>query len=135
MTVSGVLQAPEAAEPGGSAPTAGTLAAADTADLVNRWGGPIYNVLVVASTGEPASAERLALAPVPPTPADDGGGLGLRNAAYALQWWLFGAFALLLWWRMVRQDALEQVDGRAGRGEPSAAAHDDPTEPKELSPR
>ena len=25
---------------------------------------------------------------------------GLRNLAYALQWWVFGAFALYMWWRM-----------------------------------
>ncbi len=43
--------------------------------------------------------------PVPPL--DTGGGLQLRNAAYAVQWWLFAAFALLLWWRMVRQDAID----------------------------
>lgn len=142
VTVPGVLQAPESAQPGRPTPAAGPVPAADTADLVNRWGGPIYNVLVFASTGEPLSAERVGLSPVPPAPADDGGGLGLRNAAYALQWWLFGAFALLLWWRMVRQDALERTveptepaSAPPSPGSPSATAHDDPTEPKELSPR
>ena len=55
--------------------------------------------------------------PVPVPPPDTGGGLRLRNAAYAVQWWLFAAFALLLWWRMVRQDAVDTAmaaDDRPG---------------------
>jgi surfeit locus 1 family protein len=27
--------------------------------------------------------------------------VGLRNLAYALQWWVFGLFAAFMWWRMV----------------------------------
>jgi surfeit locus 1 family protein len=26
--------------------------------------------------------------------------VGLRNLAYALQWWVFGLFAVFMWWRM-----------------------------------
>jgi cytochrome oxidase assembly protein ShyY1 len=130
VTVAGVLQPPESGPAAAATPAtapSGTVPAADTADLVNLWGGPIYNVLLFQSDAVPASAERLALTPVPPVAGDQGGGLGLRNAAYALQWWLFGAFALLLWWRMVRQDAVEQIV--------LASAHEDPSEPKEFSPR
>jgi len=29
--------------------------------------------------------------------------VGLRNLAYALQWWVFGAFALFMWWRMATE--------------------------------
>lgn len=35
--------------------------------------------------------------------------VGLRNLAYALQWWVFGAFALFMWWRM----SSENVAARA----------------------
>jgi surfeit locus 1 family protein len=127
VTVSGALQPPEpGASPGTSVP-AGTVPAADTAYLVNLWGGPIYNVLLFDAAAQPASSTAVALTPVPPAAADQGGGLGLRNAAYALQWWLFGAFALLLWWRMVRQDALDAI------AQPASAPH--PHEPKELTPQ
>ena len=27
---------------------------------------------------------------------------GLRNALYALEWWIFSLFALYIWWRAVR---------------------------------
>jgi surfeit locus 1 family protein len=127
VTVTGVLQPPEAGAPAGPAAPAGTVRAADTAYLVNAWGGPIYNVLVVDATTHAAAGSAVSLSPVPPPPADQGGGLGLRNAAYALQWWLFGAFALLLWWRMVRQDALEET------ARITAVPH--PREPKELTPQ
>jgi surfeit locus 1 family protein len=30
--------------------------------------------------------------------------VGLRNLAYALQWWVFGAFALFMWWRMATEN-------------------------------
>ena len=33
---------------------------------------------------------------VPAVPWTD----GLRNLAYALQWWVFAAFAVFMWWRV-----------------------------------
>ena len=80
-------------------------------------------MLLFASAGQPVAPGAVALTAVPPAPVDEGGGLGLRNAAYALQWWLFGAFALLLWWRMVRQDAVDEAAQQV-------SAH-----PKELTTR
>ena len=43
----------------------------------------------------------------PPEP-DVSWTVGLRNLAYALQWWVFAAFAAFMWWRM----ASEQVAAR-----------------------
>jgi hypothetical protein len=50
-------------------------------------------------------------APVPapglervPPPVIGESGLSWRNAAYALQWWIFAAFAAYMWFRMVRDD-------------------------------
>jgi surfeit locus 1 family protein len=104
ISLAGTLEPPDATPNDGDGPNQapGQIPAADTADVVNLWGGPIYNVLLYAvSPADPA------LQPVPAPPPDTGGGLRLQNAAYAVQWWVFGAFALLLWWRMVRQDAVE----------------------------
>ena len=44
---------------------------------------------------------------------------GLRNILYAIEWWVFAAFAAFLWWRHVRDATAEPLDG-----EPAAA--DDP---------
>ena len=30
----------------------------------------------------------------------------LRNLLYAFQWWVFGAFAIFMWWRWVQEDVL-----------------------------
>ena len=53
-----------------------------------------------AGVGIPAPA---GLERVPPPEVT--GGLKWRNAAYALQWWIFGGFAAFMWFRMVREDA------------------------------
>ncbi len=29
----------------------------------------------------------------------------LRNLLYAVEWWFFGAFALFIWWRWLRDEA------------------------------
>jgi surfeit locus 1 family protein len=31
---------------------------------------------------------------------------GLRNLLYAFQWWVFGAFAIFMWWRWLEEDVL-----------------------------
>jgi cytochrome oxidase assembly protein ShyY1 len=46
---------------------------------------------------EPASAEHL--------PSADATS-GLRNLLYALQWWVFGAFAVFMWWRWLEEEVL-----------------------------
>jgi len=44
--------------------------------------------------------------PVEPPAPDVSWTVGLRNLAYALQWWVFGLFAAFMWWRMATE-ALE----------------------------
>ncbi len=40
--------------------------------------------------------------------------VGLRNLAYALQWWVFGAFALFMWWRMAAENvAMRRAEAEA----------------------
>lgn len=39
----------------------------------------------------------------PPEPGDVSWTVGLRNLAYAVQWWVFGAFAVFMWWRMATE--------------------------------
>jgi cytochrome oxidase assembly protein ShyY1 len=83
----------------------GQLAALDLSLLVNRWPGVLYNAFVFASAEQPdlTSVASPAVERVPP-PAPASGALSWRNAAYALQWWVFAGFAAYMWWRMVRED-------------------------------
>ena len=71
----------------------------------------IYNVFLFA-TGESPEATRTAGSAVErvPPPRLPSNGLSWRNAAYALQWWVFALFAACMWWRMVRDDH----EGRSG---------------------
>ena len=63
--------------------------------LVNAVKTDLYSAFLI-STSPPAEG----LEPVPPPVTDPGWSAGLRNLAYAMQWWAFGGFAVFLWWRM-----------------------------------
>lgn len=102
----------------------------DLSALVNEWPGDLYNVVVVASsesTGATATGEPVdpgALSRVPPPRLDSG--LNLKNAAYAVQWWVFGLFAVWMWWKIVRADrqAGREQDA-AGPEAPEQDAHEE----------
>lgn len=107
VTVDGVLQPDEA--PSDQTLPEGQLASLDAADLVNRWGTPIYNGFLVA-TSQRTDVPSRALQPEPvPPPHPPPHGIAWRNAAYALQWWVFAAFALVMWGKMVQQAAQDDA--------------------------
>ncbi len=105
VRLTGYLQASEAAGPGGL--PAGRTDSIATGALVNAWGGPAYSGYLVLASAVPAQPTADAGGPAllsrPQLPG--GTGLNLQNAFYALQWWLFGGFALALWLRSVRDEA------------------------------
>ncbi len=112
VSLRGVLQPDDGAPSEVSTLPEGQLAQVDAADLVNRWGSPIYNGYVLLSAQQAtATGPQPQLVPAP-TPASPG--VAWRNAAYAVQWWVFAGFALLLWWKMVRQEQLDE-QARADR--------------------
>jgi surfeit locus 1 family protein len=109
ITLSGTL-APGESPTGDSARAAPTLpdgqiAVLDLSLLVNRWPGTLYNAFVFATAEQPevTSLASPDVHRVPPPPLV-GGGISWRNAAYALQWWVFALFAAYMWWKMVRDD-------------------------------
>jgi cytochrome oxidase assembly protein ShyY1 len=131
VTVSGTLAPGESASAvagqvgasvGSTAP-AGQLAALDLSLLVNRWPGPLYNAFVFATGEQPdlTASVSPAVLRVPP-PALTGGGLSWRNAAYALQWWVFALFAAFMWWKMVRDDFEDRREGET-LSEPDDSPH------------
>ena len=117
VTVSGTLapgESPADSDAAASLPD-GQLGALDLSLLVNRWPGTVYNAFVFANSEQPdvtsmagSAVERV------PTPGVVGGGLAWRNAAYALQWWVFALFAAYMWWRMVRDDSQIRMIGETG---------------------
>lgn len=85
----------------------GQVDAVSPAELVNRWGGPIYSGYLVLAEVDPPQDPAIALLPPPTIP---GGGLNVQNLAYALQWWIFGGFAVFVWARLVRDEARAAVE-------------------------
>lgn len=84
----------------------GRLTSVDIAQLVNVWPGEIYNGFAFAVT-EDGSVEATGLERVPPPLPDTS--LNFRNVMYAFQWWVFSAFALWMWMKMVRQAARRET--------------------------
>ncbi|HEX4685281.1 MAG TPA: SURF1 family protein [Nocardioides sp.] len=81
-------------------------------DLIPRASYDLYGGYVVATdrdlpSGAPASTGMAGLSAVTPAhlPGPDASS-GLRNLLYALQWWVFGAFAVFMWWRWVQEEVL-----------------------------
>jgi surfeit locus 1 family protein len=78
-------------------------------ELAQRWDGQLIGGFVTLSA-DSARAQGLVPAPLN-LPAAKG---RLRNAAYALQWWVFGAFAVAMAVRIARdaglRDELEDLD-------------------------
>jgi cytochrome oxidase assembly protein ShyY1 len=122
VTVEGSLGPTESPRPGAPLPVP-QRRSVDLAALVNEWPGDLYNVLVLASSetsAAPASSgsggaaatdtatasPTVGLTRVPPPDIDTP--LNLRNAAYAVQWWVFGLFAIWMWWKMFRAE--QQAD-------------------------
>ena len=106
----------------------GVYRSIDLALLVNTWDTEVYNAFVFATeetvldganSGVPVAIDGLTRVP-PPT--GEQSELNLKNAMYALQWWVFAAFGFFLWWRMVRQAHREELETQA---EPPADASPD----------
>ncbi len=64
--------------------------------LTNELPYDLYSGFAISSSSDVAGGLELAKPPSVDVPWTT----GLRNLAYALQWWVFGAFALYMWWRM-----------------------------------
>ena len=102
VEVVGWLQAGEEA---GDAVADGRTDAISSPQLLVAWGGPIWTGYLVVQSSDPADpAAAGGLEGLDP-PRRAGAGLNVQNLAYAAQWWIFGAFAVGLWWRLVRDEA------------------------------
>lgn len=103
VTVTGYLQASEDSGQAPDALPAGTTDSISSAELLGVWGGPIWTGYAVLSASDPAQSGGLELLGAP---TRSGTGLNIQNLGYAAQWWIFGAFAVFLWIRLVRDEML-----------------------------
>lgn len=100
---SGLLLPSEEA-PAGDLP-GGQISSVRLPTLAQTWPGPLVSGFVTLSAPD-AAAQGLEPAPVE-LPAASG---RLRNGAYALQWWVFAGFAVVLAVRMARDQALREPE-------------------------
>ncbi len=106
ITVVGALAPPESAPDEAVALPEGQVATIDVATMVNEWDAGVFSAFAYMESEQLASGEVVAWTPtLVPSPGFGPGGIQWRNLAYALQWWLFAAFAVYMWFRMVREDA------------------------------
>ncbi|GAA4287729.1 SURF1 family protein [Georgenia daeguensis] len=105
VTVTGYLKDSEVGR-GGNLPD-GVVETISSAELASLWGGPTWSGYLVEFTTtaqgrSDVSPTGLHHAP-PPGMAEDTG-LNIQNLAYAVEWVIFGGFAIALWVRMVRDE-------------------------------
>lgn len=109
--LTGWLQPPEGTGAVDADPTDDVVPQLRAADLVQRVDQDLYSGYAVATEPTPgltaASLEQL---------PDAGRFTGLRNFFYALEWWVFGGFAVFVWVRYLLDEA--QREGRGAAGDP-----------------
>lgn len=74
-----------------------------SAALANAWGGPMYSGYLVVQSSDPVQGSEITALDRPSIEGSEG--LNVQNLFYALQWWVFGAFAVALWLRLIADEA------------------------------
>lgn len=126
VEITGWLQATEGSGPVDEDPQDDVITMMRTASLVEHVQADLYSGYVVArelSTGPPAGLEAVTPASIP----EVSGFTALRNLLYAVEWWVFAAFALFIWVRWCR----DSVADRSPVGPPEDPAD----EPDDDEPR
>lgn len=99
----------------------GQVEIVNTAELLSLWEGDLYQGFVALSDQDPTSA----LAPVD-LPTQEKRPISWQSLAYTVQWWLFAAFAVFFWVRMLQADLADQRSARRADG---TTGHDGPQPP------
>jgi len=108
VDLSGWLQPAEGSGRPDPDPSDDVLPELRVADAIQRVDQDLYGAFLIAEQAEPATG-LASLAPVTPESLPEpGSDSGLRNLLYAVEWWIFGVFALFVWWRWGR-DELERA--------------------------
>ena len=95
VTITAVL---EAGDVGGASfdPTTREIGSVRIPALTNELPYDLYSGYAISTTRSVSAGLDLAT----PPPIGVSWTVGLRNLAYALQWWVFGGFAIFMWWRI-----------------------------------
>nr|WP_281496785.1 SURF1 family protein [Ornithinimicrobium sp. F0845] len=114
VTVRGELAPGESPYFGEEALPSGQHGTIDLSLLANLWPESLYNGFIFATAEQPSlTADSLATVPPPQLTAGD---VDWRNLGYALQWWVFAAFAVFMYLKLLHDAARgrETGGGRSG---------------------
>ncbi|WP_327638886.1 SURF1 family protein [Kribbella sp. NBC_00482] len=127
VRLSGSVVASEAEDSSDDAAKGRVLSSLRIPTIVHLVKYRVYDAFVVQSAVDsgvvPSPAPAIVAPPPPPTDH-----AGLRNVAYAVQWWIFAAFTLWMWARMVLDARREpDEDATAGSGPDGSGTGDSET--------
>jgi len=93
----------------------GERTAIAVADLMNLWAevGTVYSGYLVVDAAPPG------LNTIAAPPPELAGEINLLNLFYAIEWVIFGGFAVYLWWRLVKDEQEKLADRDADADEPT----------------
>jgi cytochrome oxidase assembly protein ShyY1 len=106
VAISGVIQ-PNEAFYAGAEPLAATVVVIDSKQLEKLWGNKLVDGFIVLQDQDPLEVSDPA--PVPPTISTSDVPFPLQNFFYAIQWWVFAAFAVALYIRWILVSARDVV--------------------------
>lgn len=111
VRLSGVVAASEAEDSSGDAAKGRVLSSLRIPTIVHMVDYRLYDAFVIQASVDSGTvpSPAPAVVPPPPPPTDHA---GLRNIAYAFQWWVFAAFTLWMWGRMVLDAHRSQFEDR-----------------------
>ena len=142
--VRGWVPKPEAAVPTGPVEVTGWLQATDGSDtvdenphddvvpalriasLVEHVDADLYSGYVVARTVSPVDAATGLATVSPPSSPGVSTFTAVRNLFYAVEWWVFGCFAIFIWVRWCRDSLTVPADPGISGAPPRPIAHDRP---------
>jgi cytochrome oxidase assembly protein ShyY1 len=131
VSLTGSVTASEAEDSSDDAAKGRVLSSLRIPTIVHLVDYRVYDAFVIQSSIDsgvvPAPAPAVVQPPAPPTDH-----AGLRNIAYAFQWWVFAAFTLWMWWRMV-MDARRNPDESEPDSADAESGGDQAGEPVESS--
>jgi surfeit locus 1 family protein len=121
VTVTGWLQPPEGTGRPDPDPTDDVLEELRIADAIQHVDQDLYGAYVITEDAEGTGAADATVGLEPVTPdslPEPDTFTAVRNLLYAVEWWVFGAFALFVWWRWCSDELTRAGSTRTGPNPP-----------------